>query len=295
MTECLNRIFSKKLICAAIVVSIAAPSMSVFAQAVPDQSAPAAVAASEASLPASSPVSTTTAVVEPVSPQALQVDAAVVVPASAVNTAVKPLLVIYSYRNSSGGMTKSDMDDLLIVHARTTQNQVVAQVALSVAMLVLVGGVGVSTFGKEDLKGEAPKDLKDKNRSGNPARTLLLADLQRESLEWLAANPKTNELKFTQPLVITGASWRLIYNSLSADDQIYRLRLDVGVYKTRDKSSFFQEKIKAGKDCLYVSEPRTLNEWKANDYQAVTDSVPVAVAKCSKEFVAQLPVLLELK
>ena len=36
-------------------------------------------------------------------------------------------------------------------------------------------------------------------------------------------------------------------------------------------------------------------EWKANDYQAVVDLVPQAVAYCAEAFAAQLPDLLELQ
>ena len=279
----------KRVLCAAMALSLAAQALPAFAQSIAPETAAPIAPASATELP--------TAVVVP-APLPAQVDAAVAPPltaasganseaATATNSAViavsapptaagKPLIIVYSRTGARENVMKEVMDDFRVVHASTTHKNVGGQIALNVALLLLGGGgMNFRTFDKEGLIGESPEDLKDKNRLKNPAQSLLLEEFQRQTWDWLAANPKTSELKFSKPLIISSAAWRLVYNSLSSDDNTYQLKLDVEIYKRRDKASFFSDPVQVGNGCHFVSKALPLDDWKANDYQAVADLRPV--------------------
>lgn len=297
-----------RVLCAAIVLSLAGQTVPAFAQAIaPETAAPFAPTPATESptvvvpMPLPSQVDATvtpplTAASGSTSEAATAANNPVIVPSAPPTAAGKPLIIVYSRTGARENVMKEVMDDFRVVHASTTQKNVAGQVALNVALLLLGGGgMNFRTFDKEGLIGDSPEDLKDKNRLKNPAQSLLLEEVKRQTFDWLAANPKTSELKFSKPLVISSAAWRLVYTSLSSDDKTYQLKLDVEIYKRRDKASFFSDPVQVGKGCHFTSKAMPFDDWKANDYQAVADLRPVAVAQCAKEFTAQLPDLLELK
>lgn len=290
----------KRVLCAAMALGLAGQTVAVYAQVIASETAAApATIQAPVQLPAQLDAAVTPphAAASGSTVQAATASNNPVIGASAPPTAAeRPLTIFYSHTGARGNVMKDVMDDLRVVHASTTQKNVAGQVALNVALL-LFGGGGMSfrTFEKEDLTGESPEDLKDRNRLTNPAQSLLLEEVQRQTLDWLAANPRTSELKFSKPLIISSAAWRLVYNSLTSDDKTYQLKLDVEIYKRRDQASFFSDPVQVGKGCHFASKALPLHAWKADDYQAVADLMPVAVAQCAKEFTAQLPDLLELK
>lgn len=295
--------FFKRVISAAVAVSLVGQTVPVFAQVPPaattepSQSQAQAPIAEATALQASTAVSVTplegTPTVPTVGVSSSSTTATLVVAAPLVPQRMLP--VVYSYTGADQGTTKVIMDDLRVVHLSAMQKNVAAQIALNVGMLFLGGGGGFSGVSKESFAGALPDDVKDASRLKNPGLVQLVQEVQRQSSDWLASSPKTSELKFSKPLVVSSAAWRLIYNSHSPDDKTYQLRFDADIYKIRDKKSFFSNPSSTGKRCSYASNPRPLDEWKANDYQAVVDLAPVVVAQCAKEFTAQLPDLLDLK
>lgn len=298
-----NGRFSKRVISAAVASILVGQAIPVFAQVTPaaiaePAQAQAQIHATEATaLQASTTVSVTplesTSTVSIVGASSSSTSATVVVSPS--SAAQGRLPVVYSYIGADQSKTKAIMDDLRVIHLSAMQKNVAAQIALNVGMLFLGGGGGFSGVSKYDFAGALPDDVKDKSRLKNPALIQLVQEVERQSSDWLASSPKTIDLKFSKPLVVSSGAWRLIYNSHSPDDKTYLLKFDADIYKIRDKKSFFSNPSSTGKRCAYASTPRPLDEWKANDYQAVADLAPVVVAQCAKEFTAQLPELLDLK
>lgn len=207
------------------------------------------------------------------------------------------LRVTYSQESVSGAVIKDIMDNLRVVPQQATKNALGQQVVINAALLLLTGGrsLNVRGFGKEDFAGIAPEGAVDMTRLKNPASGLLTAELEQRTSLWLAAQEKTRDMTFNRSLVVSAATWRLVYNSLDEADTTYRLQLDAEIFKSREKPSFIAGAKRGGKPCSYQSEFRPMAEWKANDYQAVVDLVPQAVAYCASAFAAQLPDLLELQ
>lgn len=208
-----------------------------------------------------------------------------------------PLAVMYSHVGLRGSRMVAEMDGLRVVRQEATQNNIARQVALNAALMLFVRGpaIGISGFSKDDFKGVEPEDAVDKNRLTNPGITHLPAETQRRATQWLAEHKPANQMAFKQPLVINSAAWRLIYNSLDAADTTFRLKFEAEIYKIRENPSFITGDRRGGKACTYTSEARQLDDWKANDYQAVVDLVPQVAAKCADEFVGQMAQLLELE
>lgn len=186
-----------------------------------------------------------------------------------------------------------NMDSLRVVHRSATQSRVAQQVVLNVFLLAL-GTANFQGFSKEEFSGVDPADVQDKGRIRSPI-AVLLPSLQTQANEWLSKTDSSRPLRLEKPLVVGAHSWRLIYDELASSDDTYRLTFDAGIYKVLDRRSFFKGARTPGKRCTWASEPRKLDEWKANDYQAVADLAPGAAAKCAEEFVAQLPDLLGSK
>ena len=301
-----NSIFTKRLISTVIALTFVTHTPHIYAQA-PDPTnadqTPQAASVPSAQTPTlvlQSPVSVipaesipTALVVTPSNPMTTGSVSAVSVPSAPAGP--RRLPVVYSHLGADQSNTKIIMDDLRVVHLSAMQKNVGTQVALNVAMLLLGGGIGFRGVDKNDFSGSPPDDVKDASRLKNPALVQLVQEVERQSSDWLASNPKTSELNFVKPLVISSASWRLVYNSLSSDDKTYQLKFDVDVYKIRDKKAFFSNPSSTGKGCRFASNARHIDEWKANDYQAVVDMAPMAIAQCAKEFTAQLTDLLDLK
>ena len=299
----------KRVISAAVAVSLVGQTVPALAQVPPATIAEQSQAQVQVQAQAQAPAAETTALQASITVSVTPLEGTSTVPIIAVSSplttttlVVAPLVaaprmlpVVYSYTGADQSTTKAIMDDLRVVHLSAMQKNLAAQIALNIGMLFLGGGVGFSGVSKESFAGALPDDVKDVSRLKNPAMVQLVQEVQRQSSDWLGSSAKTSELKFSRPLVVSSAAWRLIYNSHSPDDKTYQLRFDADVYKIRDKKSFFSNPSSTGKRCSYVSNPRQIGEWKVNDYQAVVDLMPIVVTQCAKEFTAQLPDLLDLK
>lgn len=299
MTTSLTRLF-----CGSLALSLICTSHCALAQALPPaDGAPASI---EAAPP---PTAATDAVDWPAPDASLSAGNALA-PGSAPRDALSPsatlpevakpspaLRVTYSQESVSGAVIKDVMDNLRVVPQQATKNALGQQVVVNAALLLLTGGrsLNLRGFGKEDFAGIAPEDVVDPGRLKNPASGLLTAELEQRASLWLAGQEKTRDMTFNRSLVVSAATWRLVYNSLNEADTTYRLQLDAEIFKSREKPSFITGAKRGGKPCSYQSEVRPMAEWKANDYQAVVDLVPQAVAYCAEAFSAQLPDLLELQ
>lgn len=298
-----RNVLLKRAVSATVCLSLACHASAVFAQAStpsntePPVSTTQVLSTETIALPQASAVQTMPPEGSPVASTVTATSSvsAGLTPTISATLAPYPLKVVYSHIGADQSEVKPVMDNLRVIHAIAVQKGVAAQVALNVAMLLLGGGMGFTTVSKDNLTGREPAEVKDMSRLKNPALVQLVQEMQRQSVDWLASSSKTNTLAFTKPLVISSAAWKLVFNSHSADDKTYQLKFNADVYKIRDKKSFFSNPSSTGESCYYESKARPLEEWMANDYQAVVDLAPVAVAQCAKEFTAQLPNLLDLK
>jgi len=75
---------------------------------------------------------------------------------------------------------------------------------------------------------------------------------------------------------INVGAWRLVYENLSGQDELYRLQFSAGLALASLR--FGLPPIPA--NCLYRSEPQTWTAWQANDWQHLREERAKAVAQC---------------
>lgn len=223
--------------------------------------------------------------------------AAVAPPVVSEITSARAIAVKFSRTGLSGARMKDEMDGLRVVRQADTGNAIGTQVALNVGLALLTGGRGFTAqgFSKDDLVGIEPEGATNLRRLINPGLYALPDEMERAITRWKAGNPKTQAVDFHKPLVVNSASWTLVYNSLDMADATYVLKLNAEIFKEREKYRWPMPSRRPGTPCTYSSEPRSLEAWKANDYQAVVDLAPAAVSYCVNYFLAQMPELLELE
>ncbi|RZJ08080.1 MAG: hypothetical protein EOO54_23020, partial [Haliea sp.] len=186
-----------------------------------DNAPPAATSSNDAVLPASA---------------AIHADRADPSAAAAPDTSPTPLKlpldVHYSAIGADGSRNKDITAQLRVVHLQATQNLVAQQVAINAALMLLSGGLalGIHTFGKETLLGDAPEAPIQPDSLQNPGLQKLPADLARRAASWLSSQPALQGKTFSRPLFVSIPSWRLVYNSWDAGDATYRLKFDADIY-----------------------------------------------------------------
>ncbi|XAH24276.1 hypothetical protein AAFF27_03530 [Xylophilus sp. GW821-FHT01B05] len=264
----------------AAVAAMPAPSVD---EAVPQAAAPSTLATAEPAAPETAPAA------------AGAVPAA---PEPEVVALVSPRIkVTYSRADGNGKVTKEEMDMLRVVRPKETQAEIGKQVVLNVALVLLTGGAALNAtgFSKEDLMGVDPEGAVDTERLKNPGLVQLPTVLEQRVTDWLASQDKTRDLQWSKGMVVHSATWRLVYEALDGSSDAYKLQFVAGVHKVRENPSLFSGSARSAKTCTYTSAPRPMNEWKEADYQAVANEAPLAADYCAKEFMAQLPTMLELQ
>lgn len=205
-----------------------------------------------------------------------------------------PLRVTYSTNLGDGQWLKDKPEEVSIVTRATTGKAVAAQVFMNVAMIALVGGVGVRTFSKDQLQGERIDDVTHRDHLRNPVPDAFVSRLQQKIDAAVAADPALSDKLYEHPLVVGGGSAALVYHTLAGtDEESYQLRTELKVYKRREKAGLFTMRPHVAVDCNDTSaEPLPRARWAQRDYLLVRETLDAALAACETRVIAQLPQLL---
>ena len=204
------------------------------------------------------------------------------------------LNVIYSTQLPDGSKLKEIPTEVTMVRRETTGKSVAMQVGLNVVMLALGGGIGFSGFSKDDLKGEKIEDAgEDRSNLQNPVISpAFLQPLQSAVNERMVQDKIGQNQSFHNPLVAGGGSARLIYDTLTGDqDPLYQLSLELVVYKHPEDGLFKSNRMVS---CDQRSEPpQPLAYWNESSYSHVRQELNRMLADCQQKVLAELPHLLE--
>ncbi|WP_137921872.1 hypothetical protein [Hydrogenophaga sp. 2FB] len=205
-----------------------------------------------------------------------------------------PLRVTYSQASPSGYRLKSTPEEITIVSRSTTGKAVAAQVFLNVAMLALVGGIGVQPFSKDDLRGDRIEDVTHRDHLRNPIPTDFVTRLQEKVDAAIASNAALTNRVYENPLVVAGGSSSLVYHALTGtDEETYQLQTKLEVFKRREGPNFWTLSPNVVVDCSDVSaEPLPRTRWAQDDYQLVRQSLDETLDACEARVMARLPELL---
>jgi hypothetical protein len=203
------------------------------------------------------------------------------------------LPVAYTLRYPTGGHLKKVPEEVDIVRRETTQRQVGAQVVVNIALLAVAGGMGVSPFSKNDLKGDEITIDGTREHLRNPVASEFIQRLQHRIDAALQADHALREKSFAQPLQVAGGYARLVYETLlGTDEEQFRLKSDLVVYKRMEKTSIWRPPFVIV-DCASASqEPRPESYWAQQDYLPVATELRAALDACEEKVLAALPELL---
>ncbi len=187
---------------------------------------------------------------------------------------------------------KLEPEEVTIVRRETTTKAVAGQVGINLLSLALGGGLGFHGFGKESLRGEKIEDVVNRSNLMNPVPKDFVVALQSDVDEWMAQDTRWRERRYAHPVVVGGGGARLLYEHLTGGDEaLYRLQLDLDVYKKRESSAFRAARVV---HCGGKSDaPKALSDWAESDYQMVRVVLEQMLADCRKRVVARLPEFLE--
>lgn len=196
--------------------------------------------------------------------------------------------VVYSMKYPDGSIQKELPAEVTIVKREATQGVVAGQVALNIFMLALGGGVGVQGFSKDALKGSTIRELERREHIQNPVPGRFLGELEEKVNAAIQADEALREKRFTKPLRVAGGNARLIYETLlGEDDQRFRLKTDLLVYKTKENANLWSGPYVV--NCQDASpEPFIQAQWAEQDYLLVKTQLDAMLATCEKKVLAEL-------
>lgn len=147
------------------------------------------------------------------------------------------LKVIYSQIYPDGSILKEKPSEVRLITREATSNNVAAQVGLN-AVLLAMGAVSFRGFNKDDLKGRELTDVADRSHLQNPVPTEFVGRLQARVDAFVQADESLQKRRFQRPLIVSGGSTRLVYESLlGKEEEKFRLKTDLVVYKKRESST----------------------------------------------------------
>ena len=200
--------------------------------------------------------------------------------------------VQYTRSFPDGSRLKSNPEEVMIISRSTMGKSVAAQIGINVMMVALGSGIGVSPATKNDLKGYAITDVDDRSNIKNPIPTEFVSDIDEMIKESVGNSAKWQSRVYQNPVLIGGGRAKLIYESLLGDDDLYKFKLDLLVYKKKESSSFFGKQYESV-DCSSESEsPLELTVWSENDYLKVNEEFSSLLEKCETKVMSQLGRLL---
>lgn len=196
------------------------------------------------------------------------------------------------------GLYKPGIETLSVVRRENTMNNVAGQVAISVVTTLLSGGVAIggSGFSKNDLGGEPVVELANDPLAVHPAKSDLgealsevATRIYRERAEAARAEAreeglsqeeidKAGQLQAEADSPLRAGPWKLVYENLSGDDELFRLTMGAEL----GKPGFRRPPL----TCTYASEPIAWNDWRANNWQKLREERALGVASCAKTLAA---------
>lgn len=183
--------------------------------------------------------------------------------------------------------------EVRLISRASTGKSVAMQVGVNVLSLALGGEVGGQGFSKNELRGEVISDVDDRDNVRNPVATRFVSRVKDVVNESVATNPEWKSKVFVNPILVGGGSAALVYESLLGDDELFRLKLFLEVYKRKEARGFSFSGPYEVVDCSTETEsPRVLSEWSSNDYVLVKSELASQLDRCQGMVIAQLDRLL---
>ena len=154
---------------------------------------------------------------------------------------------------------------------------------LSVMTAVLGGGISSNAFDKSNYKGNAIDAMPE------PTASYLTPKAGTVIRQWL--DKQGSSYAYTQPLYIGAAQWSLVYSDMSADNSNYDLTYRVLFYKRPEGGNIFSAYIIS--ECAPAVKTAALSDWRANQYQKVSEETRKMMDSCVLELENQRPRLLK--
>lgn len=163
-----------------------------------------------------------------------------------------------------------------------TSTGIVAGLTAAGAML---GSFSFSTdmFDKNSYKGSTVDELPE------PTSRYFAPKAEARIAQYLSK--QGGSYAYKNVLVIAAARWSLVYSNLSTSDSNYDLSYRVIFYKRPEGGSVFSA-FTSG-DCAPAVKTAPIAEWRANNYQKVTQETEKMMDACLLELDNQLPRLLK--
>lgn len=187
---------------------------------------------------------------------------------------------------------KQGIERLHVVRRQNTMNNVAGQVALNVALLALGVGAAGAGFSKTDLLGDDIPELANDPVAVNPglddlrdALSVIATRVYAERAAKAQADARTDgstpeeikaagEVPDTLDTPLHPRAWQLVYENLSTDDGLYRLRFSAEM----GRAGFMRPPML----CAYESEPLSWAAWRSQNWQPLREARSKAVAHCTE-------------
>ncbi|WP_157381524.1 hypothetical protein [Methylophilus sp. 5] len=215
------------------------------------------------------------------------------IPAASVQ--IEKIKIIYSQYSPSGSVLKNELDEVRIIKPSNTGKELLKQVGLNVLLLPL-GVVGFSGFGKTDLQGDKIDENTLQNRTNlvNPIATKYIQTVSSSINEAIAKDTVLSTQTFKKPLIVSNGLTRLIYENLQDSSEKpaqYRLYTQLIVYKPGE--GWFFGGAPNQVDCSQISQQLfTQAQWAEDDYRQVKQAFDKVLIECQVKVVAELRALL---
>lgn len=215
-------------------------------------------------------------------------------PAAAAQPAATPALPRERAYASKGPVSLyvntygDELTYLRIVHRSHVVGGNVGRMALSLL------GTGGQTHNKEDFLGDAVTDTRKPLNLVSPMLLDLPKALDEKFVAVLAENEGSGAAARKNGMTITPLGWQLLYHELMAgtereDEYVLRFAARFSKRPEGATDSFFRKVQDTVRSCAYVSKPRKLSAWKANDYEAVAAEQKLATQSCIDSITSELP------
>ncbi|NHZ43272.1 hypothetical protein [Massilia aquatica] len=177
---------------------------------------------------------------------------------------------------------------LRIVHRSHVVGGNVGRMALSLL------GTREQTHNKEDFLGDAVTDTRKPQNLISPLLLDLPKALDEKFVAVLAEKEGSGAAPRKNGMTITPLGWHLLYNELMAgtereDEYVLRFAARFSKRPEGATDSFFRKVQDTARSCGYVSKPRKLSAWKANDYEAVAAEQKLATQSCLAALTSSMP------
>lgn len=158
-------------------------------------------------------------------------------------------------------------------------------VGLMVLGSVLSGGISLNTanFDKNNYKGTKIDAMPE------PTRRYFAPKAEAKIAQYLSK--QGGSYAYGEPLYIAASRWSLVYSDLSTTNSNYDLSYRVIFYKRPEGGSMFSAFTMAS--CEPTVKTAPIAEWRANNYQKVTQETEKMMDACLLELDNQLPRLLK--